>query len=183
MALIDYVLGMIHRDEEGQGLAEYALILALIAIVAIVALIFLGGAGLDHPVDRRHIDLATGPCTGTRAKPGPSGPGFAMSRWRRVAPPNRLPGLDTRTRAGLRFGSPSGGGQLPPQRGTLRGKEVNHPMSFLNALIDLFRTDEEGQGLAEYALILALIAIVAIVALIFLGGQVIDVLSTVGTSI
>ena len=29
-----------------------------------------------------------------------------------------------------------------------------------------------GQGLAEYALILALIAIVAIVALIFLGGQV-----------
>ena len=43
MALIDYVLAMIHRDEEGQGLAEYALILALIAIVAIVALIFLGG--------------------------------------------------------------------------------------------------------------------------------------------
>ena len=34
------------------------------------------------------------------------------------------------------------------------------------------RRDEEGQGLAEYALILALIAIVAIVALIFLGGQV-----------
>ena len=29
-------------DERGQGLAEYALILALIAIVAIVALIFLG---------------------------------------------------------------------------------------------------------------------------------------------
>jgi pilus assembly protein Flp/PilA len=31
------------RDEDGQGLAEYALILALIAIVAIVALTFLGG--------------------------------------------------------------------------------------------------------------------------------------------
>jgi pilus assembly protein Flp/PilA len=43
MALIDYVLSFINRDEEGQGLAEYALILALIAIVAIVALIFLGG--------------------------------------------------------------------------------------------------------------------------------------------
>jgi len=43
MALIDYVLSFIHRDEEGQGLAEYALILALIAIVAIVALLFLGG--------------------------------------------------------------------------------------------------------------------------------------------
>ena len=36
------VLSAVNRDEEGQGLAEYALILALIAIVAIVALIFLG---------------------------------------------------------------------------------------------------------------------------------------------
>lgn len=43
--------------------------------------------------------------------------------------------------------------------------------------------DEEGQGLAEYALILALIAIVAIVALIFLGGQVSSILSKVGTSV
>ena len=40
-----------------------------------------------------------------------------------------------------------------------------------------------GQGLAEYALILALIAIVAIVALIFLGSQVSKVLSTVGKSV
>ena len=43
MVLISYVLASLHRDEEGQGLAEYALILALIAIVAIVALLFLGG--------------------------------------------------------------------------------------------------------------------------------------------
>ena len=43
--------------------------------------------------------------------------------------------------------------------------------------------DERGQGLAEYALILALIAIVAIVALIFLGGQVSTILSSVGTSV
>jgi pilus assembly protein Flp/PilA len=43
MALISYISSILHRDEEGQGLAEYALILALIAIVAIVALIFLGG--------------------------------------------------------------------------------------------------------------------------------------------
>ena len=43
--------------------------------------------------------------------------------------------------------------------------------------------DEEGQGLAEYALILALIAIVAIVALIFLGGQVSQILITVGNSV
>jgi pilus assembly protein Flp/PilA len=41
----------------------------------------------------------------------------------------------------------------------------------------------EGQGLAEYALILALIAIVAIVALIFLGSQISSILSTVGNSV
>ena len=45
------------------------------------------------------------------------------------------------------------------------------------------RRDEEGQGLAEYALILALIAVVAIVALLFLGNQVSTILSKVGTSI
>jgi pilus assembly protein Flp/PilA len=42
---------------------------------------------------------------------------------------------------------------------------------------------EAGQGLAEYALILALIAIVAIVALLFLGGQISAILSTIGASI
>ncbi len=52
-----------------------------------------------------------------------------------------------------------------------------------SVLARLFGSDEEGQGLAEYALILALIAIVAIVALIFLGGQVSTILSTVGNSV
>jgi pilus assembly protein Flp/PilA len=48
---------------------------------------------------------------------------------------------------------------------------------------DLFRHDDEaGQGLAEYALILALIAIVAIVSLIFLGSQISDKLSVVGNA-
>ena len=56
-------------------------------------------------------------------------------------------------------------------------------MTLFNALINLMNRDEEGQGLAEYALILALIAIVAIVALIFLGNQVSQILSTVGKSI
>ena len=53
----------------------------------------------------------------------------------------------------------------------------------VNALIALFARDEEGQGLAEYALILALIAIVAIVALIFLGGAISGILNQVGTSV
>ena len=56
-------------------------------------------------------------------------------------------------------------------------------MSFLTALINSFRRDDEGQGLAEYALILALIAIVAIIALIFLGGAISSILSTVGSSV
>jgi pilus assembly protein Flp/PilA len=57
-------------------------------------------------------------------------------------------------------------------------------MQLLTAIINfLHRDDEEGQGLAEYALILALIAIVAIIAMIFLGSQVSKILSTVGTSV
>ena len=56
-------------------------------------------------------------------------------------------------------------------------------MLFLTALINLFRTDEEGQGLAEYALILALIAIVAIIALLFLGTQISTILSTIGNAV
>jgi len=57
-------------------------------------------------------------------------------------------------------------------------------MTVLTALINLVhRHDEQGQGLAEYALILALIAIVAIIALLFLGGAISQVLSTVGSSI
>ena len=56
-------------------------------------------------------------------------------------------------------------------------------MSVVNALIARFSQDEEGQGLAEYALILALIAIVAIIALIFLGNQVSGILNAVGDSI
>jgi len=64
------------------------------------------------------------------------------------------------------------------------GKGVRGHMRIWFALMNLFnRDDEDGQGLAEYALILALIAIVAIVALIFLGGAISRILSTVGSSI
>ena len=42
---------------------------------------------------------------------------------------------------------------------------------------------DDGQGLAEYALILALIAIVSIIALIFLGSQISDKLSVVGDNL
>ena len=42
---------------------------------------------------------------------------------------------------------------------------------------------QEGQGLAEYALILGLIAIVAIAALIFLGATINDLMTTIGSTI
>ena len=56
-------------------------------------------------------------------------------------------------------------------------------MQLINTFLTAVRRDEDGQGLAEYALILALIAIVAIVALIFLGNSVSTILSTVGSSV
>ena len=55
-------------------------------------------------------------------------------------------------------------------------------MALIRSFIASLRKDE-GQGLAKYALILALIAIVAILALLFLGGQISAILSTIGASI
>jgi pilus assembly protein Flp/PilA len=42
-----------------------------------------------------------------------------------------------------------------------------------------FLRRDDGQGLAEYALILSLIAVLAIGALIFLGTQISSILSTI----
>ena len=42
---------------------------------------------------------------------------------------------------------------------------------------------EAGQGLAEYALILALIAIVAILSIIFLGDTIADLLSLISDAV
>jgi len=42
---------------------------------------------------------------------------------------------------------------------------------------------EEGQGLAEYGLILTLIAVVAVLALMFIGGTLSSLLSVIGQSL
>jgi pilus assembly protein Flp/PilA len=55
-------------------------------------------------------------------------------------------------------------------------------MTLINKILSSLRK-EDGQGLAEYALILALIAIVAIIALLFLGTQISTILSTIGNAI
>jgi pilus assembly protein Flp/PilA len=56
-------------------------------------------------------------------------------------------------------------------------------IQFVDQLFALVRRDEEGQGLAEYALILALIAVIAIAALVFLGTQISSILSSIGANI
>ena len=68
----------------------------------------------------------------------------------------------------------------------LEGKEVMDPMrnrAILARIDQWIRGDDNGQGLAEYALILALIAIIAIVALIYLGAQISAKLSIIGSAV
>lgn len=56
-------------------------------------------------------------------------------------------------------------------------------MEKLFVLVNFLRTKEEGQGLAEYALILVLVAIVCVAALLFLGGSINNVLNNVATNL
>ena len=52
----------------------------------------------------------------------------------------------------------------------------------LSDVVSRKHAEDAGQGLAEYALILALIAVVAIIALLYLGSQVSDKLSVIGSA-
>ncbi len=54
---------------------------------------------------------------------------------------------------------------------------------WLQCAVNRARESEDGQGLTEYALILALIAVVAIAALRFLGDKVNTELTSVATSL
>jgi pilus assembly protein Flp/PilA len=57
-------------------------------------------------------------------------------------------------------------------------------LQFVEALRGLYANEEtEGQGLVEYALIIAFIAIVVIVAMVFLRGQISNLFSRVGNSL
>jgi len=49
-------------------------------------------------------------------------------------------------------------------------------------MLGFFR-DDEGQGLVEYALIIAVIAIAVIVAMIFLRGQLQNIFSNIGNNL
>jgi pilus assembly protein Flp/PilA len=54
---------------------------------------------------------------------------------------------------------------------------------FLVALYGLYAGEQEGQGLVEYAIIVALTAVIIIVALIFLRERISTLFSRVGNSI
>jgi len=57
-------------------------------------------------------------------------------------------------------------------------------LQFVEALRGLYIADEsEGQGLVEYALIIAFIAVVVIVAMVFLQGKITTLFSKVGNSL
>jgi pilus assembly protein Flp/PilA len=70
-------------------------------------------------------------------------------------------------------------GQLAPEG----GERTVHVSKLLALVTRADWDDENGQGLAEYALILALIAIVSIIALLFLGGQISEKLSVIGDNL
>ncbi|HEV8656205.1 MAG: Flp family type IVb pilin [Chloroflexi bacterium] len=46
-----------------------------------------------------------------------------------------------------------------------------------------FIREDEGQGLVEYALIIAVIAIAVIVAMVFLRGQIQNIFSNIGNNL
>ena len=57
-------------------------------------------------------------------------------------------------------------------------------LQFAEALFGLYATEEaEGQGLVEYALIIAFIAVVVIVAMVFLQGKISTLFSKVANSL
>ena len=49
--------------------------------------------------------------------------------------------------------------------------------------IERFLHEDDGQGLVEYALIIAVIAIAVIVAMVFLRGQIQNIFSNIGNNL
>jgi len=56
-------------------------------------------------------------------------------------------------------------------------------LAYLHNTIARLRERQEGQTMAEYALILGGIAIVVILAIVFLGGRISDLFNSTGSSV
>ncbi len=90
------------------------------------------------------------------------------------------------TRTFERLSSTGSGRPVVPERTWVSDPQLNEESSLTdprNILNVLRSREEEGQGLAEYALILALIAIVAILSMIFLGETIADLMDFIGSTI
>lgn len=61
--------------------------------------------------------------------------------------------------------------------------EIESPRKGVNVDIERFFREDDGQGLVEYALIIAVIAIAVIVAMIFLRGQIQNIFSNIGNNL
>ena len=88
--MLQYLHSLIARDERGQGLAEYALILALIAVLAIVAVTFLGGqinAILSDVGNKIYVSSRSDKGAGRKAGAFslPAEPNGRCGRWRRAS--------------------------------------------------------------------------------------------------
>ena len=54
--MVKNIVERIHRDQKGQGMAEYGLIIALVAVAAIIAFNTLGG-GISNKIDKVNDQL------------------------------------------------------------------------------------------------------------------------------
>lgn len=61
--------------------------------------------------------------------------------------------------------------------------EIESPRKGVPVDILRFFREDDGQGLVEYALIIAVIAIAVIVAMIFLRGQIQNIFSNIGNNL
>jgi pilus assembly protein Flp/PilA len=77
---------------------------------------------------------------------------------------------------------PTGRASLDFTTATTVCSGVEHARKEVFRMITFFR-EEEGQGLVEYALIIAVIAIAVIVAMIFLRGQLQNIFSNIGNNL
>ncbi len=147
------------KREEGQTLAEYAMILALIAIVVVVAVTFLRRATnrLQHLLEQLHGHLTT---------PAVSGTPFQSAQFETKYSGHNPRGTTQRS--------------IPSGTKSKIGLWLVVAAQGLS-LQSLER--EEGQTLAEYAMILALIAIVVVGAVVLLGSKISTLFSNIGSDI
>ena len=70
-----------------------------------------------------------------------------------------------------------------PEPAGTRRLDAHHATTKGGLHVLTFVRDDEGQGLVEYALIIAVIAIAVIVAMVFLRGQIQNIFSNIGNNL